>query len=122
MICRGVTREGSPITAEDEAASLAGIKCLSSWIQHGVGVGLEESIHLVDPLLSVARNPDLAESALDALTHLANHPEANRYPNLLMGMLGQLLSLKDHLQSLRWEKVIFLRLCNFVRYAFLPIP
>ena len=97
-----MTREGSLIPPEEEAASLAGIKCLSSWIQHGVGVGLEESIHLVDPLLSVSRNPDLAEFSLDALTHLANHPEANRYPNLLMGMLGQLLTLKDHLEALRF--------------------
>ena len=74
---------------------------MSSWIQHGVGVGLEETIHLVDPLVSVARNPDLSETALDALTHLINHPEAHRYPNLLMGILGQLLSLQNHLRSLQ---------------------
>ena len=78
-----------------------GIKCLSSWIQHGVGVDLEESIHLVEPLLAVASNASLREFALDAVTHLVNHPEAHRYPNLLMGMLAQLLSLQELLIRLR---------------------
>ncbi len=102
VIGRGVSSRDSPPTQENELASQASIKCLSSWIQHGVGVGLEESLHLVEPLLSVALNPDLSETALDALTHLVNHPEAHRYPNILMGMLGQLLSLKDHLQFLKY--------------------
>ena len=78
VIGRGVSSRDSPPTQENELASQASIKCLSSWIQHGVGVGLEESLHLVEPLLSVALNPDLSETALDALTHLVNHPEAHR--------------------------------------------
>lgn len=102
MICRGIPRE-TQISPEDEAAALAGIKCFSSWIQHGVGVGLEESLHLVEPLLAVARNANLTEASLDALTHLLNHPEAHRYPSLLMDMLNQLLSLKDHIQLLRYS-------------------
>lgn len=101
VICRGISTRENLATNTDEEASQAAIKCLSSWIQHGVGVGLEETVHLVDPLLSVARNPDLSETALDALTHLINHPEAHRYPSLLMCILGQLLSLQDHLHSLR---------------------
>lgn len=102
VMCRGIPRE-TQISPEDEAAALAGIKCFSSWIQHGVGVGLEESLHLVEPLLAVARNANLTEASLDALTHLLNHPEAHRYPSLLMDMLNQLLSLKDHIQLLRRE-------------------
>ena len=85
-----------------EAASQSGIKCLSSWIQNGVGVTLEESIILVEPLLAVSRNSSLSETALDALTHCINHPEAHRYPNLLLAMLSQLLSLQDYLQSLQY--------------------
>ena len=87
---------------DDESASQSGIKCFSSWIQHGVGVALEESIHLTEPLLAAARHPNLTETSLDALTHLVNHPEAHRYPTLLMGMLNQLLSLQDHVQLLRY--------------------
>lgn len=83
-----------------------GILCLSSWIQHGVGVDLEESIHLVEPLLAVAHNLNLSEFALDAVTHLVNHPEAHRYPNLLMGMLTQLLSLQDLLIKLRYYRIL----------------
>lgn len=101
VICRGIIRE-TPVSAEDESASQSAIKCFSSWIQHGVGVGLEESIHLTEPLLAAARNPSLTETSMDALTHLVNHPEAHRYPSLLMGMLNQLLSLQDYLQLLRY--------------------
>lgn len=102
VICRSISRE-NPVSDEDETASKLGILCLSSWIQHGVGVDLEESIHLVEPLLAVAHNLNLSEFALDAVTHLVNHPEAHRYPNLLMGMLSQLLSLQDLLIRLRNE-------------------
>lgn len=102
MICRGISRDSLAISSETESASQAGIKCFSSWIQHGVGVSLEDSIPLVDPLLAVARNPNLTETSLDALTHLVNHPEAHRYPNILMGMLNQLLSLQDHLEVMRY--------------------
>lgn len=101
MICSGISRE-TPVSSDDELASQSSIKCFSSWIQHGVGVGLEESLHLVEPLLAVARNPNLTETSLEALTHLLNHPETHRYPNLLMDMLNQLLSLKDHIQMLRY--------------------
>ena len=83
-----------------------GILCLSSWIQHGVGVDLQESVHLVEPLIAVAHNLNLSEVALDTVTHLVNHPEAHRYPNLLMGMLTQLLSLQDLLIKLRYHQLL----------------
>lgn len=100
VVCQGITRD-AVVSKEDESVSLMGIKCFSSWIQHGVGVAFEESIHLMEPLLAVARNPSLTETAMDALTHLVNHPEAHRYPSLLMGILNQLLSLQDYLMILR---------------------
>lgn len=99
VICRGI-KQGNPLSGDDESLSQSGIKCLSSWIQHGVGVGLEESIHLVEPLLAVSRNPSLSETALEAVAVLVNHPEAHRYPSLLMGILSQLLSLQDQINSL----------------------
>jgi hypothetical protein len=101
VICRGIHRE-TPVSSDDESTSQSGIKCFSSWIQHGVGVGLDESLHLVEPLLAAARNPNMTETSLEALTHLLNHPETHRYPILLMDMLNQLLSLQDHIQLLRY--------------------
>lgn len=105
VIYRGVPRDGV-VAQEDESVSQSGIKFLSSWIQHGVGVGLEESMSLLEPLLAVTRNPNLSESSLEALTHLVNHPEAHRYPNLLMGMLNHLLSLQDQLEVLRYPEFV----------------
>ena len=99
VICRGIKR-GNPLTTEDESLSQSGIKCLSSWIQHGVGVGLEETIHLVEPLLAVSRNSSLSETALEAVAVVVNHPEAHRYPSLLMSILAQLLSLQDRIVCL----------------------
>ena len=101
MICRGIGRD-TPVSLEDESASQSAIKCFSSWIQHGVGVSLEESIYLTEPLLAAALNPNLTETSMDAVTTLVNHPEAHRYPNLLMSMLNQLLSLQEHLKILRY--------------------
>lgn len=98
VIGRGINH--GPLSMEDESLCQSGIKCLSSWIQHGVGLGLEDSIHLVEPLLVVARNSSLSETALDAVAVLVNHPEAHRYPTLLMGILAQLLSLQDQIKSL----------------------
>jgi len=89
------------VSDEVESAAESGIRCLSSWIQHGVGIGMEESVHLVEPLLAAAGREALAEAALDAITHLVNLPEAPRFPNILMAILGQLLQLQDLLQSLK---------------------
>ena len=90
------------ICGVDESAAEAGVKCLSSWIQHGVGIGLEECVQLIEPILAVARNENLCHEALDAVINLVNHPEAQRFPNLLMSMLAQLLTLQDLLHSSRY--------------------
>ena len=101
VICKATSLD-NPVTNDDELAAESGIKCISSWIQHGVGVGLEESIHLIEPLLATAHNENLSEVSLDAITHFVNHPEAHRFPNILMRMLAQLLTLQDLLKSLRF--------------------
>jgi hypothetical protein len=41
----------------------------------------------------------LAESALDALTNMATHPETHRYPSTCLRLLGKLLPLQQMIQA-----------------------
>ncbi|XP_068084761.1 importin-13 [Anabrus simplex] len=81
------------------------VRCASSWLQ--LGVPLPEctqlSEHLVAVAFSSSSSPNryisgVPESALEALTNMATHPDTHKYPATCLQLMGRLLPLHEIIQ------------------------
>ncbi|XP_069674561.1 importin-13 isoform X2 [Periplaneta americana] len=80
--------------------------CAGSWLQLGVPLPDCEKLadHLVAAVFTSTASPQLhqtglAESALDALSNMATHPDTHKYPSTCLRLLAKLLPLHQIIQA-----------------------
>ncbi|KAL4656030.1 importin-13-like [Arapaima gigas] len=73
------------------------LKCLSSWVL--LDVPLSESEALVEDSFSVLTDPELFDTAVEAIVNAISHPDAQRHVSSLLKLVPQVLQLQDQLQE-----------------------
>uniref|UniRef100_A0A6I8S4L0 Importin-13 n=1 Tax=Xenopus tropicalis TaxID=8364 RepID=A0A6I8S4L0_XENTR len=73
------------------------LKCFSSWAQ--LEIPLTECEELTLAAFSALRDPELFDSAVEALVNTISQPDAQRYVNTLLKLIPQALSLQDQLHQ-----------------------
>ncbi|MEE6495164.1 hypothetical protein FKM82_001968 [Ascaphus truei] len=73
------------------------LKCFSSWAQ--LEIPLTECEGLTLAAFSALRDPELFDSAVEALVNTISQPDAQRYVNTLLKLIPQALSLQDQLHQ-----------------------
>ncbi|XP_013776592.1 importin-13-like [Limulus polyphemus] len=91
-----------PLTSSFVDLHQMGLKCYSSWSQLGPLLLEYESLFRLS--LSAVYNEELCQTALEALSNVVTHPEAYRYPNLILKLLNSVIQLEDLLNKSLEEK------------------
>ncbi|OCT82649.1 importin-13 isoform X1 [Xenopus laevis] len=73
------------------------LKCFSSWAQ--LEIPLTECEELTLAAFSALRDPELFDSAVEALVNTISQPDAQRYVNTLLKLIPQAMSLQDQLHQ-----------------------
>ncbi|KAM8931086.1 importin-13 [Pelodytes ibericus] len=73
------------------------LKCFSSWAQ--LGIPLTECEGLTLAAFSALRDPELFDSAVEALVNTISQPDAQRYVNTLLKLIPHALNLQDQLHQ-----------------------
>ncbi|KAM4722104.1 importin-13 [Rhinophrynus dorsalis] len=73
------------------------LKCFSSWAQ--LEISLTECEGLTLAAFSALRDPELFDSAVEALVNVISQPDAQRYVNTLLKLIPHALSLQDQLHQ-----------------------
>ncbi|XP_053549561.1 importin-13 isoform X2 [Bombina bombina] len=73
------------------------LKCFSSWAQ--LMIPLTECEELTLAAFSALRDPELFDSAVEALVNTISQPDAQRYVHTLLKLIPQALSLQDQLRQ-----------------------
>ncbi|XP_073400573.1 importin-13 isoform X2 [Dendrobates tinctorius] len=73
------------------------LKCFSSWAQ--LGIPLTECEELTMAAFSALQDPELFDSAVEALVNTISQPDAQRYVNTLLKLIPHTLALQDQLHQ-----------------------
>lgn len=70
------------------------VRCISTWIQ--LGIPITDCEQLIDQLVSTTvtsfySNTEIVESAIEALSHIATHPNSHKYPSCVLSFLTRIL-------------------------------
>lgn len=79
------------------------LKCFASWSQ--LDAVVLEFEPLLDGIIALSHQPDLCQSALEALGHVVTHPDSHKYPNSVLRIINKLVfSLKSIIDKALQEK------------------
>ncbi|KPP75383.1 importin-13-like, partial [Scleropages formosus] len=73
------------------------LRCLSSWVL--LDVPLSESEALVQDSFSALADPELFDTAVEAVVNAISQPDSQRYVNTLLKLVPQVLQLQDQLRE-----------------------
>uniref|UniRef100_A0A672J8M1 Importin-13 n=1 Tax=Salarias fasciatus TaxID=181472 RepID=A0A672J8M1_SALFA len=73
------------------------LRCLSSWVL--LDVPLSESEGLVHDCFSALPDPELFDTAVEAIVNAISQPDSQRYVNTLLKLVPQVLALQEQLQE-----------------------
>ncbi|MBN3302222.1 IPO13 protein, partial [Amia calva] len=73
------------------------LKCLSSWVL--LDVPLSESEGLLTESFAALRDPELFDTAVEAVVNAISQPDSQRYVNTLLKLVPQVLQLQDQLHQ-----------------------
>uniref|UniRef100_A0A6Q2XHQ4 Importin-13 n=1 Tax=Esox lucius TaxID=8010 RepID=A0A6Q2XHQ4_ESOLU len=73
------------------------LRCLSSWVL--LDVPLSESEGLVEDCFTALPDPELFDTAVEAIVNAISQPDSQRYVNTLLKLVPQVLSLQDQLRE-----------------------
>ncbi|XP_055778827.1 importin-13-like isoform X1 [Salvelinus fontinalis] len=73
------------------------LRCLSSWVL--LDVPLSESEGLVEDCFTALPDPELFETAVEAIVNAISQPDSQRYVNTLLKLVPQVLSLQEQLRE-----------------------
>uniref|UniRef100_H3CZV4 Importin-13 n=1 Tax=Tetraodon nigroviridis TaxID=99883 RepID=H3CZV4_TETNG len=73
------------------------LRCLSSWVL--LDVPLSESESLLHDCFGVLRDPELFDTAMEAIVNALSQPDSQRSVNTLLKLVPQVLSLQDQLRE-----------------------
>uniref|UniRef100_H2VDA3 Importin-13 n=1 Tax=Takifugu rubripes TaxID=31033 RepID=H2VDA3_TAKRU len=73
------------------------LRCLSSWVL--LDVPLNESESLLHECFSALRDPELFDTAVEAIVNALSQPDSQRYVNTLLKLVPQVLGLQDQLRE-----------------------
>ncbi|KAJ8388429.1 hypothetical protein AAFF_G00133050 [Aldrovandia affinis] len=73
------------------------LKCLSSWVL--LDVPLNESEGLVEDSFAALADPELFDTAVEAIVNAISQPDSQRYVNTLLKLVPQVLQLQDQLRE-----------------------
>uniref|UniRef100_A0A672RDZ3 Importin-13 n=1 Tax=Sinocyclocheilus grahami TaxID=75366 RepID=A0A672RDZ3_SINGR len=73
------------------------LKCLSSWVL--LDVPLNESEGLVEASFTALSDPELFDTAVEAIVNTISQPDSQRYVNTLLKLVPQVLQLQEQLRD-----------------------
>uniref|UniRef100_A0A673Z868 Importin-13 n=1 Tax=Salmo trutta TaxID=8032 RepID=A0A673Z868_SALTR len=73
------------------------LRCLSSWVL--LDVPLSESEGLVEDCFTALPDPELFDTAVEAIVNAISQPDSQRYVNTLLKLVPQVLSLQEQLRE-----------------------
>uniref|UniRef100_A0A672TA16 Importin-13 n=1 Tax=Sinocyclocheilus grahami TaxID=75366 RepID=A0A672TA16_SINGR len=73
------------------------LKCLSSWVL--LDVPLNESEGLVEASFTALADPELFDTAVEAIVNTISQPDSQRYVNTLLKLVPQVLQLQEQLRD-----------------------
>uniref|UniRef100_A0A8C2CE16 Importin-13 n=1 Tax=Cyprinus carpio TaxID=7962 RepID=A0A8C2CE16_CYPCA len=73
------------------------LKCLSSWVL--LDVPLNESEGLVEACFTALSDPELFDTAVEAIVNTISQPDSQRYVNTLLKLVPQVLQLQEQLRD-----------------------
>uniref|UniRef100_A0A8C8DHT6 Importin-13 n=1 Tax=Oryzias sinensis TaxID=183150 RepID=A0A8C8DHT6_9TELE len=73
------------------------LRCLSSWVQ--LDVPLSESEGLVHDCFGALPDPELFDTAVEAIVNAISQPDSQRYVNTLLKLVPRVLALQDQLRA-----------------------
>eukprot|EP00064_Thunnus_orientalis_P014280 superscaffoldBa00002462_g14322 len=73
------------------------LRCLSSWVL--LDVPLSESEGLVHDCFSALPDPELFDTAVEAIVNAISQPDSQRYVNTLLKLVPQVLALQEQLRE-----------------------
>ncbi|CAB1324207.1 unnamed protein product [Coregonus sp. 'balchen'] len=73
------------------------LRCLSSWVL--LDVPLSESEGLVEDCFTALPDPELFDTAVEAIVNAISQPDSQRYVNTLLKLVPQVLSLQEQLRD-----------------------
>uniref|UniRef100_A0A3B3TKE9 Importin-13 n=1 Tax=Poecilia latipinna TaxID=48699 RepID=A0A3B3TKE9_9TELE len=73
------------------------LRCLSSWVL--LDVPLNESEGLVHDCFSALSDPELFDTAVEAIVNAISQPDSQRYVNTLLKLVPRVLALQDQLRE-----------------------
>ncbi|KAA8589285.1 hypothetical protein FQN60_012650, partial [Etheostoma spectabile] len=73
------------------------LRCLSSWVL--LDVPLNESEGLVQDCFSALHDPELFDTAVEAIVNAISQPDSQRYVNTLLKLVPQVLALQEQLRE-----------------------